>query len=1218
MESIFEVFLNNVSDAILFLDERGKIVEVNKSASELFACSQEELTALTVDDVFPPDVASEICGVLHSKKVDTTDISEYYFETDFNFLGEESFPVSVVVKVVEASNYHCLLFIKRRSKEDELIQEFERQRKAFNALAKVTANAVSTLELDELLDRLLSRLIEVTDADVGAILLKEGEYLYGKTTIGYEIISDEPLMVKIGEGFSGRIAETGKPYFIKDTQSPDSVLLTPCIKNKGIRSVLGVPLHRNGELIGVLLIGWLSLHELKEYEVHLLEISAERCAMAILNARLYEDVKKLYKDLELRFERLPIGAIVWDRSFNVVAWNPASEKIFGYTKEEALGRNAYEFIVPKNIRFQVDTLWKRLLEGDMEAHSKSKNITKKGNIILCEWTNTPLIDEKGKIYGVLSVVRDVTAEKKTEQELKNKLAELSRKSSFENAIRIVIEGVYKSYDLQTIMDIAASLIVENIDAADSAVIYLKEGDYAVLKAANKGLLVWYQDKRLVRIPKPRDFAWKTILDGRTVACNDTDKDTVIGPAGKEAGIKSYISVPIFHNGKVSGALSISSKSRNAFGREEKEFVELMAKHIELAINNVKKIEELKKSESRFSSFFENVPGIAFICDSEGRYVLVSDSLGKLLGVEESELVGKTYYELWSPEAVKRFSEAQKQVLENKKSVQTVVRLGKKKENSIYLTNLFPIVIGNGNPTLVGGIGVDITKRIEVEEKAREQATLLDIATDAIMVCDVEGNIVYMNQKAENMYGLSDEFKGRKIQELFASKKVDVSNIVKETFEKEEWQGKFDQETEAGDKITLLSRWLLVKDELGDPKSLMVVNTDITEMKHIEKQLVQSQRLESIGTLAAGIAHDLSNILQPITISIDLLRDKVTDEKVKKWLDTIESSTRRGASLLKQLLLFTRGSGDGKTYLDLSQMIEDVSEILKETFPRDIEIEVDVSESLWRVMGDSTQLNQMLMNLCINARDAMQEGGKLSISAKNMHVDKSYLQLDVDAREGPYVVVSVSDTGKGIGKENMAKMFDPFFTTKERGEGTGLGLAIVYRIVKEHGGFIHVYSEEGKGSQFKVYIPAVLSIEQEETLSGKSTSEAHRGHGELILVVDDEPSICEMSRLILEEYGYRVITAKDGAEAVAVFTEKKDDIDVVIVDMSMPVMSGPATISALKKIKGKVKIIVSSGMDNLDVDLKSGQEKGDTYVHAVLRKPYTAEQLLTVLYEVFKN
>lgn len=223
-------FFNNVSDAVLFLDKKGKIVEANKSASELFACPKEKLSNLDITDIFPSEIARKLFEALYYPK---TDIDEYRFETEAGLLDNRPVPVSVIVRAVEeVSDYAYLLFLKKLSKDDELSWELERQKKAFDALAKVTANAVSTLELDELLEKLLTRLIEATDADAGAILLKEGEYLYSKATIGYKIPLDEPFRIRVGEGFAGKIAETRKPYFIKDVQSPDSTLVNPYIRNK--------------------------------------------------------------------------------------------------------------------------------------------------------------------------------------------------------------------------------------------------------------------------------------------------------------------------------------------------------------------------------------------------------------------------------------------------------------------------------------------------------------------------------------------------------------------------------------------------------------------------------------------------------------------------------------------------------------------------------------------------------------------------------------------------------------------------------------------------------------------------------------------------------------------------------------------------------------------------------------------------------------------------
>jgi len=313
-------------------------------------------------------------------------------------------------------------------------------------------------------------------------------------------------------------------------------------------------------------------------------------------------------------------------------------------------------------------------------------------------------------------------------------------------------------------------------------------------------------------------------------------------------------------------------------------------------------------------------------------------------------------------------------------------------------------------------------------------------------------------------------------------------------------------------------------------------------------------------------------------------------------------------MIKQVLQFARGVEGQRILLQPLHLIDEVARMLRETLVRSIDVKNQMPKGVWLVLGDATQLHQVLMNLCVNARDAMPRGGRLTISAENIQIDENYARMNIDSRPGRYVLITIADTGTGIPREIIDKIFDPFFTTKGPASGTGLGLSTVLGIVKSHGGFITVSSQVGTGSEFKVYIPAAESLSQVPELNAEP--ETQRGHGELILVVDDEPAIREVTRNTLETSGYRVLTASDGTEALVLFVQHKDDIKVVITDLAMPYMDGPATIRALLKLDPLIRIIVSTGVSD-----KNRTDVVDPGANAVLSKPYTAEMLLKTLRDV---
>lgn len=512
-----------------------------------------------------------------------------------------------------------------------------------------------------------------------------------------------------------------------------------------------------------------------------------------------------------------------------------------------------------------------------------------------------------------------------------------------------------------------------------------------------------------------------------------------------------------------------------------------------------------------------------------------------------------------------------------------------------------------------------------EEKILEQAALLDKAHDAIEVRNLDHHIIYWNKGAQSLYGWSaEDVIGKNADELICKDKKESSKFTddkkyvddkkyteakKYVFDKGEWTGELCQTTKDGKEVVVESRWTLVRDSKGMPKSILIINTDITDKKNLEAQFLRAQRLESIGTLAGGIAHDLNNMMTPIMLSLEILKEKFTDEQSQRLITIIERNTQRGTDLIKQVLSFARGGIDSEPkILQLSHIISEIKRMTRETFPKDIEIKIDTPGDLWTISGDATKLQQVLMNLCVNARDAMHNGGTLSISAENIIIDDKNKCINTKANVGPYVVVTISDTGTGVPPEIMNRIFDPFFTTKEPGKGTGLGLSVAMAIVKSHGGFINVNSDIGKGSTFRVFLPAIRT-EIEDIKVQKS--DIPKGHGELILLVEDECSIREITASALERHGYKVISADDGADAITLYTKNKDDVKLILMDMMMPVMNGQESIKAIREINPDVKIIAVSGL----ADRENFDDVTDVDIQTFLPKPYTVEKLLKTIRDI---
>ena len=496
---------------------------------------------------------------------------------------------------------------------------------------------------------------------------------------------------------------------------------------------------------------------------------------------------------------------------------------------------------------------------------------------------------------------------------------------------------------------------------------------------------------------------------------------------------------------------------------------------------------------------------------------------------------------------------------------------------------------------------------QTEQKNREQAELLDKATDAILVCDLNNRIVYWNESAGRIYGWTEaEVIGKDmIKVLFHAKPPSqVHEMMKSVDERGEWIGELQQLTKNDKPLIVQVRATLIRDEDRQPKSLLLINTDITERKQLEEQFLRSQRLESLGVLISGIAHDLNNALAPVLLGIDMLRETYEEENILK---TMQSSAQRGADMVKQVLAFARGGDTHKTLIHIEPLVKEMGKIITDTFPKNIDCQVKLNKEMWPVSGIPTQLYQVLMNLCVNARDAMPNGGTLTLATENVRLDDVMAASHPNAKPGNYVCASVADTGTGISPEQKEKIFQPFFTTKAPGKGTGLGLSTSLSIIKNHDGFLTVHSDIGRGTEFKFYLPAM--IEAVPTTTSKEPP-LPTGNGECILVVDDEAIVLVIARTALENYGYRVLTAASGLEAITCLAEKGDAVDVVITDMIMPLMGGTATAIALRRIRPDIKIIVASGSEK---EVENVRQKVE--VDAFIAKPFTVEKLLIGLHKV---
>ena len=500
-------------------------------------------------------------------------------------------------------------------------------------------------------------------------------------------------------------------------------------------------------------------------------------------------------------------------------------------------------------------------------------------------------------------------------------------------------------------------------------------------------------------------------------------------------------------------------------------------------------------------------------------------------------------------------------------------------------------------------------RRRAEEKIREQAALIDKAHDAILVQDLQDRIVYANPSAERLLGwtLQDLQEWGSSKDLFS---LDVSKreeATKAVHEHGEWNGELRLLPRSGKTVLVASRWTLIRDESGQPKELLIMSSDITEQKQLEAQLIRAQRMETIGALAGGMAHDLNNALSPVLLGTQLLRRRPQDPESARLLSLMEASTLRGADMVRQVLLFTRGREGDMEQLALGGLVKEVEKMIRETFPSTIVVETWLPPDTWSVKGNPTQIHQILLNLCVNARDAMPGGGRLTLAVDNVSLSASEATTAQLSSPGDYVSLLVSDTGTGIPPEVRARMFEPFFTTKGEGQGTGLGLATVARLVKNHGGGLRLESQPGQGTTFEILLPRVA--DGAVAASVLPVPSAPLGHGEWILVVDDEKSVRDLIAESLTAHNYRVMTAADRHEVEGLLKRKDHDFKLLVVDWTMRSEEGVNALRELRGLHRGLEVILTSRQEV--EPLMSLKAPCDAFLH----KPLSLQEVLETVHRI---
>jgi len=926
----------------------------------------------------------------------------------------------------------------------------------------------------------------------------------------------------------------------------------------------------------------------KKKNIKLLVPAVERGLreVAIKHARQQAEEALISSNQELNdiIEFLPDATFVVDNEKKVIAWNRAIEEMTGIKKHDMIGQGDNAVTIPFYGEKRPHLL--DLIDvSDKELESKYRYVQRKGNTLYAEtftpalyggkgayvWaTGAPLFDAQGNRVGAIESIRDITEYKQAEQTLR--ASEEKFRQLFENMSNCV--AIYEA---------------------------TADGEDFIFKDFNRAA---------------------EQVEGVT-------KETIVGKSVLKVfpGVKKFGLFEVFKRVWKTGNPEFYPtklyKDNRISGWKENCIYKLSSGEVVAIYEDVttrKQAEEaLRQSQLQQKALLDNIPDAAWLKDSESRFVAVNEAFARAVGYNAEDLVGKTDFEIWPKEVAETNRSEDQEVILTKQRQVIEQSFVSHREKVAWVEKIKTPII-NENNEVIGTVGIsrDITQRKQTEQALRENEkkyqslyqeflALFDAVPENMHLISPDLKLIWINQTSAaslnknrsdliGQYCYQARHNRSEPCEICPARRCFRSKTIE-----------FDEVTTPDGLIWDLRAAPIIDDQ-GEIKSVVELAHNITEKKKafqemlsLQEQLRQSQKMEAIGRLAGGVAHDFNNLLTVIQVNSELaLYELANNDSLKLKLGDIKKATERAANLTRQLLAFSRRQVLNLKVINLNFILEDLEKMLHRIIGEEIELITSFADDLGRVKADPGEIEQVIINLAVNAKDAMPHGGTLTIATSNVDLDEQYVRRHLGTLPGSYVVISVTDTGVGIPKEIHEQIFDPFFTTKENGKGTGLGLATVYGIVKQSGGHVHLYSEPGKGTTLKVYLPRV-DEPLEEAGKKKEADVSPRGN-ETILIVEDDSSVRKIAVQVLTNQGYNVLVSESGGDALLICEQEKNPIHLVLTDVVMPKMSGPELIERLKKVRKDFSVLYMSGYT--DKHILKGLDDELNFI----QKPFTIDVL----------
>lgn len=940
-----------------------------------------------------------------------------------------------------------------------------------------------------------------------------------------------------------------------------------------------------------------------------------------------EIIREQLAEIEAIYQTTPVGLAILDRELRFVRLNQQLAAMNNIPLEQHLGRTVHE-ILP-HLADAVEPALHRIIEtGDavLNLELEGGPITQPDahRTWLENWF--PLKDTNDQVVGINVVVQDITERKQAELQLQQQIRQ-------EYLLTEIAQEIRQSLDVDEVLSRTVHRVREYLNA-DRVIIFrfrpnwhgdvitesVRDGWTAILSTTIYDPC--FSDRFVDAYRQGRISNVSNIDDGDLEPCH--------AELLRQFQVQANLVVPILQGDSLWGLLIAHQCSGPRQWQDaEISLLRRLATQVDIAIHQSELYEQarrellergrmqrvLEENEERFRSLNAAAPIAICQANADGLCLYSNTRWQEMSGLTFSDSLGTGWLSAVHPDDRGALINLWSAYVDNGGEFFHEFRLLTPQGVTQWVSTRAAAMKSSTGETIgYVSIGVDITERKQAEAALRESQqrlqTILDNSPAIIFLVDTHDRHLLVNRShAELLATTPDQIVGKTVFDLWPA---DIASIFAAQNRQVLETGNLLQVEDVVPLADGLHTYVTVKfplfDATGTPYGVCGISTDITEKKKLEAQFFRAQRLESLGTLASGIAHDLNNVLTPVLAIAKLMQMKHPDLDAQSlaMLNALESSANRGADMVKQILTFARGTEGDRVLLQVSPLLREVIRVIQQTFPKTIDIQQNIPNAAsWMVFADPTYLHQILMNLCINARDAMPEGGTLTLSVDICTVEQSFAQAQLNAQGGTYVVITVADTGVGIPAGLRDRIFDPFFTTKPLGKGTGLGLSTVLGIVRNYGGFVQVLSEVGEGTQFKVHLP----LHNGHLTSVPSAEDLLQGHGERILIVDDDDAVRYTNQSLLENYGYTVCTARHGLEALDVYAEHQDEVRLVLLDVMMPTLGGIPLIQRLKSIAPDLEIIAISGLPaNREPTLAAGAS-------VFLAKPYSLDTLLRTVWDV---